>query len=486
MEEHLPWETDGLLPLERQLHEAARRNNIGRMKELIRSRVNIRARNHFGMNALLLSAWFGHLQILQILVNSGAKIHCENKTAGTTLGLFQDGLTLLHCAAQKGHVPVLAFIMEDLEDVALDRADKLGRTAFHLAAAHGQLEALDFLVGSGCDHSVKDKEGNTALHLAAGRGHLAVLQQLVDIGLDLEERNVEGLTTLHAAAEGIHPDCVQLLLAAGSSVNALTQKQQSCLHYAALSGSEDVARALIHSGGCTNVADHQGASPMHLAVKHNFPTLVRLLIDAGSDLDATDNRQQTPLHLAAEHAWQDIAKMLLVAGVNLNLRDKQGKTALAVAARSNHISLVDMIIKADRFYQREKDHLSLRDPSDLSGKSLTFKQDHRQETQQLRSVLWRLASGYLRPHEWKKLACCWEFTEAHVHAIEQQWTGTKSYQEHGHRMLLIWLHGVTTAGENPGKVLFEGLVAIGRRDLAESIRRKVNADPGTPRRCTAM
>ncbi|XP_043411106.1 ankyrin repeat and death domain-containing protein 1A isoform X1 [Prionailurus bengalensis] len=430
----------------------------------------------FGMNSLLLSAWFGHLQILQILVNSGAKIHCKNK----------DGLTLLHCAAQKGHVPVLAFIMEDLEDVPLDQADKLGRTAFHRAAEHGQLDALDFLVGSGCEHSVKDKEGNTALHLAASRGHLTVLQRLVDIRLDLEEQNVEGLTALHAAVEGSHPDCVQLLLEAGSSVNALTQKKQSCLHYAALGGSEDVARALIHAGGHTNIADHQGASPMHLAVRHNFPALVQLLIDAGSDLDATDNRQQTPLHLAAEHAWQDIAEMLLVTGVNLNLRDKQGKTALAVAARSNHISLVDMIIKADRLYKWEKDHVLCRDPRDPSGKNLTFKQDHRQETQQFHSVLWRLASRHLRPQEWKKLAYCWEFTEAHVHAIEQQWTGIKSYQEHGHRMLLIWLHGVAIAGENPNKALFEGLVAIGRRDLAESIRKKANADPGTPRRCTAM
>ncbi|XP_008566185.1 PREDICTED: ankyrin repeat and death domain-containing protein 1A [Galeopterus variegatus] len=423
------------------------------MKELIGRRVDVRARNHvgrvalhwaaaagheqavrlllehgaavddedavrgppetclcFGMNALLLSAWFGHLRILQILVNSGAKIHCENK----------DGLTLLHCAAQKGHVPVLAFIMEDLEDVALDHVDQLGRTAFLRAAEHGQLDALDFLVGSGCDHSVKDKEGNTALHLAAGRGHVAVLQRLVDIRLDLEEQNAEGLTALHAAAEGTHPDCVQLLLRAGSSVNALTQKKMSCLHYAALGGSEDVSRALIHAGGCTNVADHQG------------------------------------------------------------------KTALAVAARSNHVSLVDMIIKADRFYRWEKDHLSHRDPSDPSGKSLTFMQDHRRETQQLRSVLWRLASRYLRPHEWKKLAYSWEFTEAHVCAIEQQWTGTRSYQEHGHRMLLIWLHGVATAGENPNKALFEGLVAIGRRDLAENIRKKANADSSAPRRCTAM
>uniref|UniRef100_A0A2R9B6X5 Ankyrin repeat and death domain containing 1A n=1 Tax=Pan paniscus TaxID=9597 RepID=A0A2R9B6X5_PANPA len=371
------------------------------------------------MNALLLSAWFGHLRILQILVNSGAKIHCESK----------DGLTLLHCAAQKGHVPVLAFIMEDLEDVALDHVDKLGRTAFHRAAEHGQLDALDFLVGSGCDHSVKDKEGNTALHLAAGRGHMAVLQRLVDIGLDLEEQNAEGLTALHSAAGGSHPDCVQLLLRAGSTVNALTQKNLSCLHYAALSGSEDVSRVLIHAGGCANVVDHQGASPLHLAVRHNFPALVRLLINSDSDVNAMDNRQQTPLHLAAEHAWQDIAEMLLIAGVDLNLRDK--------------------------------DH-----PSDPSGKSLSFKQDHRQETQQLRSVLWRLASRYLQPREWKKLAYSWEFTEAHVDAIEQQWTGTRSYQEHGHRMLLIWLHGMATAGENPSKALFEGLVAIGRRDLA--------------------
>ncbi|XP_019687805.1 ankyrin repeat and death domain-containing protein 1A isoform X8 [Felis catus] len=431
------------------LHWAAGAGHEQAVRLLLEHEVAVDDEDAFGMNSLLLSAWFGHLQILQILVNSGAKIHCKNK----------DGLTLLHCAAQKGHVPVLAFIMEDLEDVPLDQADKLGRTAFHRAAEHGQLDALDFLVGSGCEHSVKDKEpfclqeGNTALHLAASRGHLTVLQRLVDIRLDLEEQNV---------------------------------KKQSCLHYAALGGSEDVARALIHAGGHTNIADHQGASPMHLAVRHNFPALVQLLIDAGSDLDATDNRQQTPLHLAAEHAWQDIAEMLLVTGVNLNLRDKQGKTALAVAARSNHISLVDMIIKADRLYKWEKDHVLCRDPRDPSGKNLTFKQDHRQETQQFHSVLWRLASRHLRPQEWKKLAYCWEFTEAHVHAIEQQWTGIKSYQEHGHRMLLIWLHGVAIAGENPNKALFEGLVAIGRRDLAESIRKKANADPGTPRRCTAM
>lgn len=58
-------------------------------------------------------------------------------------------------------------------------------------------------------------------------------------------------------------------------------------------------------------------------------------------------------------------------------------------------------------------------------KHLTFKQDHRLETQHIRSVMWRLATKYLKPGEWKKLAHYWKFTDDHIRAIEQQWTGIK-------------------------------------------------------------
>ncbi|XP_024076465.1 ankyrin repeat and death domain-containing protein 1A-like [Terrapene carolina triunguis] len=84
----------------------------------------------------------------------------------------------------------MEFIMEDLEDVHVDKTDKMDKTAFHLAAEHGRLEVVEFLIGSGCSHSVKDKEKNTALHLAAKNGHPTVLQKIVEIGLDLEEKNM--------------------------------------------------------------------------------------------------------------------------------------------------------------------------------------------------------------------------------------------------------------------------------------------------------
>ncbi|XP_049451285.1 ankyrin repeat and death domain-containing protein 1A isoform X2 [Epinephelus fuscoguttatus] len=427
------------------------------------------------MNALLLASWFGHLKVLQILVSCGAKLNCENK----------DGLSMLHCAAQRGHIRVLEFIMEDLEDICLDRVDKSGKTALHLAAEHGQFEVVEFLIGMGCTHGLKDKEENTAIHLAAKRGHTEVLQKMVETGVDVDERNIDGLTALHLAADGCHYECVKLLLESGCNVNAQTNKNMNALHYAAQHGFDREASLLLEAGINRDAVDNQRNTALHLAVFSNHTEVLRLLIDADCDLDIADCRQQTALHIAAEYGWQDMAEMMLISGVNLNLTDKQGKTCLEVAARGNHVILVDMIIKADRFYKWEKDQMGSEQDSWV-GRPLSFKQDRQPETQHIRSVLWNLATKLLCRGEWKLLAQHWEFSDAHIRAIEHQWTGMKSFKEHGHRMLLIWLHGVVMAGENPIKGLYEGLVEISRTDLAECIRQKANAETSSPKMCSAM
>ncbi|XP_048471902.1 ankyrin repeat and death domain-containing protein 1A isoform X3 [Rhincodon typus] len=433
---------ESLLRSEQDFHDAAKGNNVIRMELLLKNGVNVNAKNSidqtalhwavgagheeavkflldhnasvddqdsFGMNALLLAAWFGHLRILRTLVNVGAKLSCENK----------NGLNLLHCAARRGHIKILEFIMEDLEDIWLDKPDNMQRTALHLAASYGNLEVVEFLIGSGCVHGLKDKEQNTPLHLSARSGHVEVLQKIVETAVDLDEKNWEGETALHLAAEEGHSNCVKVLLNGTCDVNAQTNKNMTALHYAAC------------------------------------------------------------------HGWVKVAELLIEADINVDAVNHQGKTSLEIAARGNHISLVDMIIKADRFYKWEKDHPNI-DSESFVGMHVTFRQDRRPETQHIRSVIWRLATKYLKPNEWKKLAHFWKFTEAHIKAIEQQWAGAKSYKEHGHRMLLNWLPGVIISGENPIKELYEGLVGIGRRDLAESIRRKANADCSSPRKCAVM
>jgi len=43
--------------------------------------------------------------------------------------------------------------------------------------------------------------------------------------------------------------------------------------------------------------------------------------------------------------------------------------------------------------------------------------------EQLKDILWKLATKRLRPNEWKKLAKHWNFSDAHLRAIEHQYTG---------------------------------------------------------------
>ena len=71
----------------------------------------------------ILSAWLtpADVSLARLLVLSGFSTANDS----SPLSPLRLARTLLHCAAQKGHVQVLAFIMEDLEDVALDHADKV-------------------------------------------------------------------------------------------------------------------------------------------------------------------------------------------------------------------------------------------------------------------------------------------------------------------------------------------------------------------------
>uniref|UniRef100_A0A667X7T9 Ankyrin repeat and death domain containing 1A n=1 Tax=Myripristis murdjan TaxID=586833 RepID=A0A667X7T9_9TELE len=428
---------------EKEFHDAAKRNDTGKMQELIKKGVDVKAKNKMDRKALHWAAGTGNEQAVRLLLDHDHDLDEQDSVC-------------THSAPENGGILIICCEIFSIS----------GKAAFHLAAEHGQLDVVEFLIGMGCTHGLKDKEESTAMHLAAKHGHTEVLQKIVETGIDVDERNIDGLTALHLAADGGHYECVRLLLESCCNINALNNKNMNALHYAAQHGFYREASLLLEAGINTDAVDSHHNTPVHIAVFNNYTELVRLLIDADCDLDIPDNRQQTALHIAAEHGWQDTAEMILIAGVNLNLTDKQGKTCLEVAARGGHVILVDMIIKADRFYKWEK--------------------DHQLETQHLRSVLWSLATKHLCRGEWKILAQLWGFTDAHIRAIEQQWTGMKSFKEHGHRMLLIWLHGVVIAGENPIKGLYEGLVEISRSDLAESIRQKANADTSSPKICTAM
>uniref|UniRef100_A0A8C6K492 Uncharacterized protein n=1 Tax=Melopsittacus undulatus TaxID=13146 RepID=A0A8C6K492_MELUD len=444
-----------VLPDEREFQYAAKMNNLETMEKLFKKNVNINAvdtlkrtafhfavaRSHVsvvdfllhhkarldmadqhGLTVIHLAAWTGNLDIMRKLVKAGADQKAKN----------EEGMNVLHFAAQNNSVKIVDYVLQDLHLNDLNKPDRKGKKPFLLASEKGHVDMINNLITLKLFTSEKDKEGNTALHLAAKNGHTEV---------------------------------VKILLEQWGEINDLNEvRAQNLLKY---------IESIIFP-------PQQKNSPLHLAVISNQLPVVKSLLDANHDINSLNHRQETPLHLAADLGNVELVEVLLKAGCDLRAADKHGKTALAVASRSNHALIVDMIIKAERYYGMKQEHLVHSD--DGPDFSLTFKQDHSTQTKQIRSSLWNLAYNQLNPQEWKKLALFWKFTGEQIRAIEEQWTGKKSYKEHGNRMLLIWLHVMLLAGQNPIKHLYEDLVEAGFQPLAENIRAASSTGMGS-RKC---
>ncbi|XP_008417083.1 ankyrin repeat and death domain-containing protein 1B isoform X2 [Poecilia reticulata] len=476
-----------LLDTEKQLMEAAKRNDVktmmhlgkslnvnaknvlnrtalhyavaGKNKEatqfLLQRRVKVDQKDKYGMAPIHLAAWFGSLEILKLLVQAGAEQKVEN----------EEGLNIMHCAAINNHTEIVEYIINDMQMKELNKEDQSGHRPFALAAEHGSIEMLKILMEPYNMATMKpNKRGDTPLHLAARNGHLDAVQLLLQSFDSRDEVNMDGETALYQAADKSQEECVLALLDAGCDPNILTVAKRSALHQVSEGGDSSLVQLLLEYNAHTDV-QNQLEAPLHLAVKNGHIPVIHSLVAAGCNINVADKRLQTALHLSAELGRTEVVEMLLKSGVDLQIRDRQGKTALGVAARANEVIIVDMIIKAERYYSWRKANPELNE-SVHSEHPLTFKLDHRNETKQLRSAAWRLAYELLKPGDWKRLAENWAFTKEQVAAIEDQWTGQHSYREHGHRMLLIWLHREELAQTNPSKQLYQELILTGNRKAA--------------------
>ncbi|XP_062468369.1 ankyrin repeat and death domain-containing protein 1B isoform X5 [Pezoporus occidentalis] len=459
---------DGLLPDEREFQYAAKMNNLETMEKLFKKNVNINAvdtlkrtafhfavaRSHVsvvdfllhhkarldmadqhGLTVIHLAAWTGNLDIMRKLVKAGADQKAKN----------EEGMNVLHFAAQNNSVKIVDYVLQDLHLNDLNKPDRNGRKPFLLASEKGHVDMINNLITLKLFTSEKDKEGNTALHLAAKNGHSEVVKILLEQWGEINDLNENGETPFYLSVEGGHEKCAEFLLEAGSDINVLTQV---CTQY--------------------RTSTQNNSSALQVAIQNGHLSLVTFLIDKNIDLVPKPEQKNSPLHLAVINNHLPVVKSLLDANHDINSLNHHGKTALAVASRSNHALIVDMIIKAERYYAMKQEHLVHSD--DGPDFSLSFKQDHSTQTKHIRSSLWNLAYKQLNPQEWKKLALFWKFTGEQIRAIEEQWTGKKSYQEHGNRMLLIWLHGMLLARQNPVKHIYEDLVEAGFQPLAEHIR----------------
>ncbi|MDE0092801.1 MAG: ankyrin repeat domain-containing protein [Oligoflexia bacterium] len=196
---------------ETPLHLASDREDLEKMRALIKGGARVNAKNRFGETALHLVDGREALELL--LSSSGIEINARNKYDETVLSIAieerdwekavffiergadinardKKGWTLLRYALKEGDLEKADFLIENGANVNM--RDKNNRTLLYYALKKGSLKQVIFLIERGADLSVKDDWGQTALHYASKKGFFIKLKALVEGGADLNIKDDEG------------------------------------------------------------------------------------------------------------------------------------------------------------------------------------------------------------------------------------------------------------------------------------------------------
>lgn len=146
--------------------------------------------------------------------------------------------TSLHLAATINNTNLLKLLLPHFSYV--DSADSHGMTPAFLAAEHGLLDNLVFIMRKGVNVNHKTKS-LTSPDFNYGYG-------FADVVLESKSK-FRSSTMLHAAAHGGHLNVVHFLLSKGASISTLNDVHQTALQAAAENGHLEVVKALHEAGG---------------------------------------------------------------------------------------------------------------------------------------------------------------------------------------------------------------------------------------------
>jgi ankyrin repeat protein len=222
----------------------------------------------------------------------------------------------------------------DVRDAAIDM---YGRSTLIRASERGYLEVVQALLGrEGTDVNRSDRGGYTALHVAASEGHTEVARALLQAGANARKDNEYGQTPLHYASAKGCIEIVRALLEAGAGAD-VRKGSWSSICYACKGKHFEVFQALVEAGGDVNKLDSGGWTALHDASESGFTEGVRYLcVERGADVNKSTTGAyggHTPLTLASWHGEVEAVRVLLEAGADVNKRTSDGETPLYLALK---------------------------------------------------------------------------------------------------------------------------------------------------------
>ncbi len=319
------------------------------------------------------------LPLLQALVRAGASPEIASASGETPLGL---------ALARSEYEPAywLNWSRWKLPHRPLRPSD------LPAAAALGDIESVERMIGFGFPVDAEDAQGATALIRAAGSGYAGLVVRLLEGGANSAHAAQSGIHCLGAAVSARREAVVRTLLSHGVEPDLRMPGGGTALILASALGLPRLAEALIEAGADVNATDEQGTTPLLAAAQAGFSgatdtasmrellnlllragakldarnqagqdavlillgaraqpgtpcdgehlaALVKVLLQHGAKVDAQDTRGVTPLHACAVHGLLGAARALKAHGADINQPDLVGRTAGEVAAMLGYVDV---------------------------------------------------------------------------------------------------------------------------------------------------
>ena len=182
------------------LHVAVLTNQAALVRRLVIGGADLESRDKDGNMAIHLACRENNIQCVQALLEP---VRYEEQKINNYEISFQkvpqnlesknyEGFTCLHIASSMDNLELVKLLVDSGADVN-SKATKSGRTVLHEAAWSGKLILVKcFLsLGNRCNINAKTYDGYTAFDLARSRGHWSLVIELATAGANADEEDME-------------------------------------------------------------------------------------------------------------------------------------------------------------------------------------------------------------------------------------------------------------------------------------------------------
>lgn len=283
---------------------------------------------------------------IRILLENGADVNVQDES------WLKSGRTPLMYAVLRGDAELVQALLD--KGARLDLKNKDGDTALSLAGKEG-LEYITQLLENPAGRNAKanaDPE-RTPLLKAVRKGRLDKVKALIDRGADVNLRTPSGSTPLMYAADRGKPDIVRFLLKRGADVNAKNGTNNTALIFASIKGNIEAAKELLKYKADVNVKNLSKGDALIFAVLNKKPEMVRVLLKAGARVGEKYDEGKTALIMAAEEGSTDIVKLLITGKADVNAADQNGVTALMIACEKGHAGMAEALLNAGADFNKK-------------------------------------------------------------------------------------------------------------------------------------